>query len=169
MTTDTDSMNDEELYKTQSILQENEALKARVAELEAEYKDLCTISEAQGNDLNEATFKAEAWRLMAVRFGWTENAGVPIHEQMAMTREALEAIGYRRETTMIEGLISGYRAMEESRKELEARYKRSVWRGTRWKEAARKLGVHQQPAEFWGSIYEKIGPCPPLAGREGEE
>lgn len=115
----------------EDLLAEREALEARVAELERENKDLRTIAEARENDLCEAAERAEAWRIAAAEMGWTEQT-FPLRKQMAMTRAAMEATGYRRETTMIEGLISEYHAMEEMLTRRDAAQPRTT--ADNWKE-----------------------------------
>ena len=52
------------------------------------------------------------------------------------------------------------RNLKRQNKDLQFLLQQSFWHKSRYKEAFRKLGGHQQPADFWDSIYEKIGPQP---------
>ena len=56
------------------------------------------------------------------------------------------------------------RKLRRENEDLRFLMAQSKWRGNRYKEAFRKLGGHQQPADFWDSIYKKVGPQPMIEG-----
>ena len=60
-----------------------------------------------------------------------------------------------------EALKARVAELEAQKSDLKTTYKR-------WKESAIKLGVNNQPAGFWASIFEKIPHTKTVAG-EGDE